>query len=178
MFVTYCAYELKCNVQSIPSIMSSVQYGMVTRLVQCCTAFDDKILKAVKLEASKLPAPAHRTRIPCTLDMINHIIQVNTSIAATMTQVMLATGISMAFFLCLRSSEQVSQTIIPIEDTHQFLSSAVEFMLNEGTRTFIASHQLHNYDFSQFSILKFSMLHAKKSYARTSVFLCGFDKAE
>ena len=30
MFVTYCAYELKCNVRSIPSIMS---YGMVTRLV-------------------------------------------------------------------------------------------------------------------------------------------------
>ena len=61
MFVTYCAYELKCNVQSIPSIMSSVQYGMVTRLVQCCTTlvqccttFDDKILKAVKLGASKL----------------------------------------------------------------------------------------------------------------------------
>ena len=93
--------------------------------------------------------------------MINHIIQVNTSIAATMTQVMLATGISMAFFLCLRSSEYVSRTIIPIEDTHQFLSSAVEFMLNDGTRTFIASHQLHNYDFGQFSILKFSMLHAK-----------------
>ena len=101
MFVTYCAYELKCNVRSIPSIMSSIRYGMVTRWVQCCTAFDDEILKAVKLGASKLPAPAHRTRIPCTLDMINHIIQVNTSIAATMTQVMLATGISMAFFLCL-----------------------------------------------------------------------------
>jgi hypothetical protein len=161
MFVTYCAYELKCNVRSIPSIMSSIRYGMVTRLVQCCTAFDDEILKAVKLGASKLPAPAYRTRIPCTLDMINHIIQVNTSIAATMTQVMLATGISMAFFLCLRSSEYVSRTIIPIEDTHQFLSSAVEFMLNDGTRTFIASHQLHNFDFGQFSILKFSMLHAK-----------------
>ena len=85
--------------------MSSVQYGMVTRLAQCCTAFDDKILKAVKLEASKLPVPANRTRIPCTLGMINHLIQVNTSIAATMTQVMLATGTSMAFFLSLRSSE-------------------------------------------------------------------------
>jgi hypothetical protein len=104
MFVTYCAYKLKCNVRSITSIMSSVQYGMVTRLVQCCTAFDEKIWNAVKLEASTLPVPAHRTRIPCTLDMINHIIQVNTSIAATKTPVMLA-SISMAFFLCLRSSE-------------------------------------------------------------------------
>ena len=54
MFVTYCAYELKCNVRSIPSIMSSIRYGMVTRLVHCCTAFDDEILKAVKLGASKL----------------------------------------------------------------------------------------------------------------------------
>ena len=89
--------------------------------------------------------------------MINHIIQVDTSIAATMTQVMLATGISMAFFLCLRS-----RTLIPIEDTHRFLSSAVEFMLNDGTKTFVANHQLHNYNFGQFSILKFSMLHAKK----------------
>jgi hypothetical protein len=34
-------------------------------------------------------------------------------------------------------------------------------MLNDGTKTFIASHQLHNYNFGQFSILKFSMLHAK-----------------
>jgi hypothetical protein len=41
MFVTYCVYELKCNVRSIPSIMFNIRYGMVTRLVQCCTAFDD-----------------------------------------------------------------------------------------------------------------------------------------
>lgn len=161
MFVTYCAYELKCNARSIPSIMSGVRYGMVTRLVQCCSAFDDEILKAVKQGISKLPAPAHRTRIPCTLEMKNHIVQVNTSTAATMTQVMLATGISMAFFLCLRSSEYVSRTIVPIEDNHQFLSSDVEFMLNDGTRIFITSHQLDNYEFGQFSILKFSMLHAK-----------------
>jgi hypothetical protein len=65
---------------------------------------------------------------------------INTMTAATMRQVILATGISMAFFLCLRSSEYVSRTIAPIEDSHQFLSADVEFMLNDGTKTFIASN--------------------------------------
>ena len=63
--------------------------------------------------------------------MYNHIITLNTAPRASMKQVMLATGISMAFYLCLRSSEYVSRTVIPIEDSHQFLSADVEFMLND-----------------------------------------------
>ena len=45
MFVTYCAQELKCNVRSIPSIMSALRHGMVSRLVKCCNAFDNELLK-------------------------------------------------------------------------------------------------------------------------------------
>ena len=161
MFVSYCAYELKCNVRSIPGIMSGLRKGMVRRLVPCCEAFDDELLKTVKQGVSKLPAPAHRTRVPCTLEMINHIVAINTEPTSSLWQLMLATGISMAFYLCLRSSEYVSRTIVPIEETHQFLSTDVEFMLNDGTQRFVASHNLYHYNFHQFKVVKFSMLHAK-----------------
>ena len=67
MFVRYCAYEIKCNVRSIPGTMSGLRHGTVERLVTCCAAFDDELLKTVKQGVSKLPAPAHRTRVPCTL---------------------------------------------------------------------------------------------------------------
>ena len=161
MFVSYCAYEIKCNVRSIPGIMSGLRKGMVQRLVPCCKAFDDELLKTVKQGISKLPAPAHRTRVPCTLEMINHIVTINTQPTSSTWQRMLATGISMAFYLCLRSSEYVSRTVVPIEETHQFLSTDVEFMLNDGTLSFVASHNLYNYSFHQFKVVKFSMMHAK-----------------
>ena len=161
MFVSYCAYELKCNVRSIPGIMSGLRNGMVQRLVHCCAAFDDELLKTVKQGVSRLPAPAHRTRVPCTLDMINHIIKLNTAPNSSMKQVMLATGISMAFYLCLRSSEYVSRTIVPIEDGHQFLSADVEFMINDESMTFVASNNIQDLTFQDFKVVKFSMLHAK-----------------
>ena len=105
MFVTYCAQELKCNVRSISSIMSALRHGMVSRLVKCCNAFDNELLKSVKQGIAHTPAPAHRTRLPCTLDMIQQIVAQNTQPGASMHQVMLATGVYTAFFLCLRSSE-------------------------------------------------------------------------
>lgn len=71
MFVSYYAYEIKCNVRSIPGIMSGLWHGMVERLVTCCAVFDDELLKTVKQGVSKLPAPAHRTCVLCTLEMIN-----------------------------------------------------------------------------------------------------------
>ena len=37
-----------------------------------------------------MPAPAHRTRLPCTLEMIQHIVDQNTQPGASMHQVMLA----------------------------------------------------------------------------------------
>ena len=105
MFVTYCAHELRCNLRSIPRIMSALRHGMVSRLVKCCNAFDNDLLRSVKQGIAHLPAPAHRARLLCTLDMINYIVEQNTRGDATMSQVMLATGVYMAFFLCLRSSE-------------------------------------------------------------------------
>ena len=79
--------------------MSGLRKGMVLRLVPCCKAFDDELLKTVKQGISKLPAPIHRTRVPCTLEMINHIVAINTEPTASIWQLMLATVISMAFLL-------------------------------------------------------------------------------
>ncbi len=45
MFVTYLAHELRCNVRSIPSKMSALRHGMVSRLVKCCNAFDNDLLQ-------------------------------------------------------------------------------------------------------------------------------------
>ena len=59
---------------------------------------------------------------------------------------MLVTGVALAYFLCLRSSEYVTKTIVPIDDSHQFRSTEVEFMLNDSSLTFIASNNLKNYN--------------------------------
>jgi hypothetical protein len=56
MFVSYCAYELKWNVRLIPSVMSGIRHGMVTRLVP----FDDELLTTVKQGVSKL----HQNKSP------------------------------------------------------------------------------------------------------------------
>ena len=111
MFVTYCAQEIKCNIRSIPSIMSALRHGMVSRLVKCCHAFDNELLKSVKQGIAHLPAPPHRTRLPCTLPMIQYIVDQNTQPGASMHQVMLVTGAYVAFFLCLRSSEYISKSV-------------------------------------------------------------------
>ena len=58
MFVTYLAHEIKCNVRSIPSKMSALRHGMVTRLVKCCNAFDNDLLRSVKQGIALLPAPS------------------------------------------------------------------------------------------------------------------------
>jgi hypothetical protein len=63
MFVTYLAHELKCNVRSIPSKMSAVRHAMVSRLVKCCNAFDNDLLRSVKQGIALLPAPPHRVRL-------------------------------------------------------------------------------------------------------------------
>jgi hypothetical protein len=161
MFVTYLAHELRCNIRSIPSKMSALRHGMVSRLVKCCNAFDNDLLRSVKQGISLLPAPAHRIRLPCTMDMINYIVTHNTHIGASMSQVMLATGVQMGFFLCLRSSEYVSKRVVPLADTHQFLSTDVQFVLRDGPHTLINSNQIRHYDYTDFKTVKFSMQHAK-----------------
>ena len=98
MFVTYLAYELRCNVRSIPSKMSALRHGMFSRLVKCCNAFDNDLLRSVKQGIALLPAQAHRVRLPCTLDIINYIVDRNTKVGASISQIMLATGVKMVFF--------------------------------------------------------------------------------
>ena len=159
MFVSYCVYDLQINIRSIPGIMSALRYSFLTKLVDC-SAFDDPFLRAVKQGVANMPAPPHRVRVPCTLDMINHIININTTTTSTMHNLMLATGVSLAYHLCLRSSEYVTRTIVPIDDTHQFRTTEVEFMLNDGSFTFLASNKLHC-PYSAIKLVKFSMLHAK-----------------
>ena len=102
-----------------------------------------------------------RIRLPCTLDMITHIVQQNTQPPSTTFQFMLATGISMGFYLCLRCSEYISKTIVPLEDPHQFLSSDVQFMLNDGSQTLIGSHLVQHHQWHQIKLVKFSLQHAK-----------------
>ena len=114
-------------------------------MVKCCNAFDNDLLRSVKQGISLLPAPLHRVRLPCTLDMINYILDSNTQVGATMSQVMLATGVYMGFFLCLRSSEYISKTVVPLIDTHQFLSTDVQFVLRDARHTLVNSNQIRHY---------------------------------
>jgi hypothetical protein len=141
--------------------MSALRHGMISRFVKCCNAFDKDLLRSVKQGIALLPAPAHRVRLPCTLDMINYIVERNTNVGATMSQVMLATGIYMGFFLCLRSSEYISKTVIPLVDTHQFQSTDVQFVLHDKRFTLVNSNQIRHYEFKDFKTVKFSMQHAK-----------------
>ena len=88
--------------------MSALKWEFLARVI-VTSAFNDPLLQAVMKGVAKLP---------CTLDMINHIISMNTTANASMSQLMLTTGVAVAYFLCLRSSEYVSKTIVPIEDNH------------------------------------------------------------
>lgn len=93
--------------------MSALRWQFVTRLIDC-SVFDNDLLRVVEQGVAQLPSTPHRVRIPCTLDMINHIINSITGPTATTKQFMLATGVAVAFFLCLRSSEYVSKTVVPL----------------------------------------------------------------
>jgi len=92
--------------------------------------------------------------------MINYIIDLNTTTNATMHNLLLATGVSLAYHLCLRFCEYVTKTIVPIDDSHQFKTTEVEFMLNDGSLTLLASNKLHC-PYSAIKLIKFSMLHEK-----------------
>ena len=88
--------------------------------------------------------------------MINYIADRNTKVGASMSQVMLATGVNMDFFLCLRPSEYISKTVVPLVDTHQFLSTDVQFVLrDEQQYTLINSNQIRNYEYTDFKTVKF-----------------------
>ena len=46
-------------------------------------------------------------------------------------------------------------------DTHQFMSTDVQFVLNDQQFTLINSNQIGNYAYEDFKTVKFSLLHAK-----------------
>jgi hypothetical protein len=74
---------------------------------------------------------------------------------------MLATGVYMGFYLCLRSSEYISKTVVPLIDTHQLLSTDVQFVLRDARHTLVNSNQIRHYKYPDFKTVKFSMRHAK-----------------
>jgi hypothetical protein len=74
------------------------------------SAFNDPLLQAVMKGVAHLSSTPHRVRLPCMLDMINHIISINTVATASLSQLMLATGVAVAYFLCLRSSEYIKDS--------------------------------------------------------------------
>ena len=152
MFVSYCTVDLQCNNRSLPGIMSALKWEFLAQGI-VTSAFNDPLLQAVMKGVAHLPSTPHRVRLPCTLDMIN------TSATASMLQLMLATGVAVAYFLCLCSSEYVSKTVVPIDDNHQFRSTDVEFMLTSGSHQLIASNKITNYPWTSIKLVKFSLLH-------------------
>jgi hypothetical protein len=144
--------QKKCAVHSVHNVRNKKWHGFSLGQMLLCT---------VKQGIAHLPAPPQRVRLPCTLDMINYIVAQNTKIGATQSQVMMATGVYMGFFLCLRSSEYISKTIVPLIDTHQFRATVVQFVLHDACYTLVNSNQIRNYKYEDFKTVKFSMLHAK-----------------
>jgi hypothetical protein len=55
-----------------------------------------------------------------------------------------------------------------LADTHQFMSTDVQFVLNDQPFTFFNSNQIGNYAYEDFKTVKFSLLHAKNT-------VCTFD---
>lgn len=53
MFVSYCAIDLKCNIRSIPGIMSTLRWQFVARVVDY-DVFDDDLLKFSLLHAKNI----------------------------------------------------------------------------------------------------------------------------
>jgi hypothetical protein len=94
MIVSYCVFELKTNIRSIPATMAALRWCLEVKFVNCA-AFDDDLLKMVKQGIARMHAPPHRIRLPCTLDMINYILNTSTAPGASLSQLMLATGIAM-----------------------------------------------------------------------------------
>jgi len=125
MFVAYCVNVLKKAPTSIPGILSGLKNNLVLRFVPL-NAFDNNLLVAMKAAVKRLPY-SPRVRLPCTYTMILYIIQQNTQQHGNKDQFMLAVGVGMAYYLCLRASEYVSKTKTPDPESHQFDSKSVEF---------------------------------------------------
>jgi hypothetical protein len=73
---------------------------------------------------------------------------------------MLATGVSMAYHLCLRASEYVSKTKIPHPESHQFDSRSAEFQCSSIPQL-VPSSSMINIPWTRVTLIKFTIQHAK-----------------
>lgn len=158
MFVAYCVNVLKTAPTSIPGILSGLRNNLVLRFVPL-DAFDDSLLVALKAAVKRLPY-SPRVRLPCTYSMVLYIIQQNTQHHGTKHHFMLAVGVSMAYYLCLRASEYVSKSTIPDPESHQFDSKSVEFQCF-NTTTLIPSSGMRSICWTSIEIVRFTIQHAK-----------------
>ena len=158
MFVAYCVNMLHTSPASIPGILSGLKHGMILKLVTV-EAFDHCMLKAIKSAIARRPYEP-RIRLPCTYDMILHIIDQQTAPGFKIGQLMLAVGVAMAYYLCLRASEYVSRTSVPDPESHQFDSKSVEFK-RFGSDILIPSYSLQTTTWAQIEIIRFTIQHAK-----------------
>ena len=128
MFVSYVVDIVQKAPTSIPPILSALRYQLTIRRVSSTVtaAFDHDLLVATKNGVARRPYEP-QVRLPCTYGIIQYIVQQNTRHGFNLTNFMLATGVSMAYHLCLRASEYVSKTKIPHPESHQFDSQSVEF---------------------------------------------------
>ena len=156
MFMTYCLETLGQKPPTIPLIMSGLRHNFRAHFIGD-KAFDHPLVTAMKAGVSRLPYTA-RTRLPCTFDMVQHIVYTNTQDGFSKADFVKAVAISMAYYLCLRSSEYVSRTATPHPDSHQFDSQSVEFQI--GGRL-IPSHLMRHYEWNQVELVKFTLQHAK-----------------
>jgi hypothetical protein len=127
MFVTYCLEDLDQKPPTIPKILSGLRNNFRARFIND-SAFDDTLLGSLKAGVSRLPYTP-RTRLPCTFDMVQHIVYTHTRDSFSKSDFVKAVAVSMAYYLCLRSSEYASKTktATPHPESHQFDSQSVEF---------------------------------------------------
>lgn len=108
MFMTYCLETLGQQPPTISGIMSGLRHNFRARLIGD-KAFDHPLVTSMKAGVSWLPY-IPRTRVPCTFDMVQHIIYTNTQDGFLQKDFVKAVAVAMAYYLCLRSSEYVSKT--------------------------------------------------------------------
>jgi len=113
----------------------------------------------MKVAVKRLPY-SPRVRLPCTYSMVLHIIQQNTQQHSSKDCFMLAVGVSMAYYLCLRASEYVSKTKVPNPESHQFDSRSVEFKCF-STNYLVPSSSMHSICWTSVDIIRFTIQHAK-----------------
>ena len=161
MFVSYIVDIIQKAPTSVPCILSALRYQLTMKQVssQVTAAFDHGLLAAAKAGVARRPYEP-KLRLPCTYGMIQHIVKQNTRDGFTLDDLMLATGVSMAYHLCLRASEYVSKTKIPHPASHQFESRSVEFQ-SAGIRQLIPSSSMTSISWRRITLIKFTIQHAK-----------------